>query len=375
MGRKNNNRLADRVRRIAQHREADNNDTLSEFSDSSNDFYVDEIKERRRERTAERRERKKEKKKEKQQKPMTPTGRKIIRIVSFITILTVILVVGVVLSLTVLFKTQTYLVEGNTHYDEQEIIDTCGISTGENIFLAPKAPAERKIKDKYAYVENVKVGFQIPDTITIRIEEAVEGYLVEYGDEGYLLVSTKGRILDKITDISGYNLPVFIGPAPLSGEIGDYIEYEDDAVPVITDTITEVFTDNGYSGITEINCKNPADVSFTYDNRIKVRLGLPEDLSYKIRTAMTIITEKIDVNASVSVEGELDVSRCNVTKRSYFDEKPLLSLDQPQAPTTSGDSAAQGNITAGTPTEAPADSGFEEEKETEPLPQDQWYID
>ena len=356
-------------------KEASANDTLSEFSDSSNDFYVDEIKERRRGAQKERRERKEIKRKEKQQKPMTPTARKIIRIVSFITILTVILVVGVVLSLTVLFKTQTYLVEGNTHYDEQDIIDACGISTGENIFLAPKAPAEKKIKEDFAYVENVRVGFHIPDTITIRIEEAVEGYLVEYGEGEYLLVSTKGRILDKTDDITGNTLPVFIGPAPISGEVGDYIEYEDSAVPVITDTITEVFADNGYSGITEIDCKNTADVSFTYDNRIKVRLGLPEDLSYKIRTAMTIITEKIDVNSSVSVEGELDVSRCNVTKRSYFDEKPLLSLDQPQASTEAAGAAAQGNITAGTPTEAPDNNVEQQEEEAEPIPQDQWYVD
>lgn len=373
MGRKDRSRLVKGVRKITNRSDAGGNDTLSEFSDSSNDFYVDEIQERKRTQQRERRNRKKEKKAQKQQKPMTPTARKIIRIVSFITILTVILVVGVVLSLTVLFKTQTYLVEGNTHYDEQDIIDTCGISTGENIFLAPKSPAEKKIKEKFAYVEDVRVGFHIPDTITIRIEEAIEGYLVEYGEGEYLLVSTKGRILDKLTDISGNTLPVFIGPAPVSGEVGDYIEYENEAVPVITDTITEVFADNGYSGITEINCRDTADVSFTYDNRIKVRLGLPEDLSYKIRTAMTIITEKIDVNASVSVEGELDVSRCNVTKRSYFDEKPLLSLDQPQTPTDSGDSA-QGNITAGQPTEAVEDDSYEEE-EAEPIPQDQWYVD
>lgn len=375
MARKNNNRLVDKVRNIAEEREMSGNDALSEFSDSSNDFYVDEIKERRRSKAKQRREKKKQKKEEKK-KPMTPTGRRIIRIVSFITILTVILVVGVVLSLTVLFKTQTYLVEGNTHYDEQEIIDTCSISVGENIFLAPKAPAERRIKEKFAYVEDVKVSFQIPDTITIRIEEAIDGYLVEYGEEGYLVVSTKGRILDKVSDISGYNLPVFIGPAPVSGEIGDYIEYEDAAVPVITDNITEVFVDNGYSGITEIDCKDTADVSFTYDNRIKVKLGLPEELSYKIRTAMTIITEKIDVNASVKVEGELDVSRCNVTKRSYFDEKPLLSLDQPQAATESQGAAAQGNITGGEqPTEAPPLQNSSSVEEDKPLPQDQWYVD
>ena len=360
------------MRAISERREANSNDTLSEFSDSSNEFYVDEIKERRRDIREERRERKNEKKKERRQRPMTPTGRKIIRIVSFITILTVILVVGVVLSLTVLFKTQAYLVEGNTHYDEQDLIDTCGISEGENIFLAPKAPAEKRIKEKYPYVEDVKVGFQIPDTISIKIDEAVEGYLVEYGD-GYLLVSTKGRILDSLTDISGNTLPIFIGPDPVSGEIGNYIEYEDSAVKTITDTITEVFADNGYSGITEIDATNTADISFTYDNRIKVKLGIPEDLDYKVRTAMTIISEKIDVNDSVSVEGLLDVSRCHITKRSYFDETPLLSLDTPQAPTTSDGSAAQNNI-SGAPTEAVGEEPYEEE-ETEPLPQDQWYVD
>ena len=373
--RRENNRIAEQMKRLANKRQDNSNDTLSEFSDSSNDFYVDEIRERRRDLSREKRKKKAEKKKERQSRPMTPTARKIIRIISFIGILTVILVVGVVLSLTVLFKTQAYLVEGNTHYDEQEIIDACGISIGENIFLAPKAPAEKKIKKDFAYVEDVKVGFRIPDTITIKIDEAVEGYLVEYGDEGYLLVSTKGRILDKVQDISGNTLPIFIGPAPVSGEIGDYIEYEDDAVTTITDSITEIFADNGYQGITEINCRDTGDISFTYDGRIKVILGLPEALSYKIRTAMTIISEKIDVNSSVSVEGELDVSRCNVTKRSYFDEKSLLTLDAPQTPTESADSNSSLTLTPPSAQDGNTDENAGEEATTKPLKQDDWYVD
>ena len=86
------------------------------------------------------------------------------------------------------------------------------------------------------------------------------------------------------------------------------------------ESITQTFADNGYQGITEIDATNMADISFTYENRIKVKLGIPEDLDYKIRTAMIIINDKIDSATTVKTAGVLDVSRCNTTKRSYFDE-------------------------------------------------------
>ncbi len=372
----------DRLKERRQRREINSNAALSEFSDSDSPFYVDEIEERRVRERQQKRTKKVEKKRERERRPMTPTARKIIRITSFVGILLVILVVGIVLSLTVLFKTESYLVEGNTHYDEQEIIDTCGIRQGENIFLAPKASAAKKIKEKYAYVEEVDVGFQIPDTISIKIEEAQGGYLVEYSDK-YLLVSTKGRILEEVTDTGSNDLPIFIGPNPKSGKIGDYIEYESSAVTTITDSITGVFSDNGYQGITEINAKDTGNISFTYDNRIKVKLGLPEDLSYKIRTAMTIINEKIDINDAAQIEGQLDVSRCNVTKRSYFDEKPLLSLESPttatQSPTDENGNPVETNEGLSSDTEGesatePAEQNNSEE-ETKPLTQDQWYLD
>ena len=335
-------------------------DMLSEFSDETNDFYTDEHRERRRrgERNSGRKnasgksnrksskksdqkaEKKTEKKVEKR-KPISPLKRKIIRIISYTAIITVVLIVGVVLSLTVLFKTQVYEVEGNTLYDEDAIIETCGIGKGENIFLAPKKPAEKRIKEKFPYVEEATVSFQIPDTIKISIEEAVEGYLVKKNNTEYFLISTKGRILDEVTDISAHDLPVFVGPNLVSGQIGDYAEYEDDTVVEMTQSITQTFTENGYSGITEIDASNMASITFTYDDRIVVKLGIPEDLDYKIRTAMTIINEHLDKNQTGTTRGILDVSRCNSTKRSYFDEQeihPTESKPGATTPTTAPDS-------------------------------------
>lgn len=352
---------------------------FNEFSDETNEFYVDEQAQREDRRQRDRRrddrrsankkkwrekdghdssEKKKEArrpKKEKQRKPISPTQRRIIRIISYGAIIAVVLIVGVILSLTVLFKTQAYEVTGITKYSEQEIIDACGISKGENIFLAPKRPAEKRIKDTFPYVEEAQVSFKIPDTIRIEVEEAVEGYLVKVSEKEFLVISTKGRILNRITDSSEYNLPIFIGPTLSSGEIGDYVSYEDDKVVTMIESITQTFADNGFQGITEIDATDMADISFTYENRIKVKLGIPEDLDYKIRTAMTIITDKIDGNTTARIGGVLDVSRCNTTKRSYFDEQAITPTEAPSEASTQV-SATESSVTQGS-ADAGADNG------------------
>ena len=360
------------LRRRSEQREINSNDRLVEFSDEENSFYIDEIKERELEEQRE----KELQKAQKARRPMSPLSRKVIRIVSFIAVLAIALIAGVVLSLTVLFKTESFEVSGNTHYNDTEIIEACGIFKGENIFLAPKAPAERRITDKFAYVEDADVSFRIPSVITIGITEATEGYLVKISDEEYLLISVKGRILDIVSDISNRDIPVFTGPMPVSKEIGAYAKYEDETVMEIIDSVMTVFSDNGYKNITEIDATSTANITFTYDSRIKVRLGLPEDLSYKIRTAMTIITEKIDTNPSSNVQGVLNVSRCNVTKKSYFNEKSILNLEAPK----SSKDPSESTEPTDTPDEYPeGESGDEngeyvEETEAE-LSQDDWYID
>lgn len=309
---------------------------LAEFSDDTNDFYVDEVRERQN--VSRKPQSTKKKPKAEKRKPISPARRKIIRILSYGAIISVVLVVGVILSLTVLFKTQAYEVTGVTKYTEDEIITACGIAEGENIFLAPKGSAANRIKNEYPYVEEVSVSFKIPDTIRISIEEAIEGYLVKVSDSNYLVISTKGRILNQIPDAGKYALPIFIGPTPTSGEIGDYVSYADKKVVMMIENIMQTFSDNGYQGITEIDATNTADISFTYDDRIKVKLGIPEDLDYKVRTAMTIINENLDKNATVSAKGILDVSRCNSTKRSYFNEQEIHPTETPsEAPTQAGD--------------------------------------
>lgn len=359
-------------------------DLLSEFSKGSDDFFVDERVERKRERQNVKQQEKYAKKKArkaKARKPVSPLMRRIRNIITGCVIVAVVLIICVVLSLTVLFKTQNYEVTGNTRYSESEIISTCGISKSENIFLANKKSASKRLIKEYPYIEEADVSFSIPDTITIDITEAVPAYVVRVTDSQYLIASSKGRILEQADSIDGYDIPLFLGPEVSTVTVGDYVEFSDENTLKIINEIVTVFVDNGYKGITEIDATDSGNLSFTYDDRIKVKLGLPEDLSYKVRTAMTIITEKLDLNGSNTTEGELDVSTCNTTKKSYFREQSLIDAQVEPTQPIDKDDAINGSDYVDEDYDGYDDitgeiieTQEEESTEEETLSQDDWYL-
>lgn len=339
-------------------RKADkDDDLLIEFSSYGDDYelFEDETK-RRAELEKKQKIQRKIDKNNRVKKPVTPFVRKVKNIVTYCSIVAVVLILCVILSLTVLFKTQSFEVTGNTKYTKEEIVATSGIKLKDNIFLANKKAAKEKLIATYAYIEDVKVSFSIPDKITIEITEAVPAYIVKVTDSEYLVASKNGRILEQTDDIDKYNLPLFIGNDLTTDVVGGYIAFANETTLNIINEIITVFTDNGYKGITEIDATDTSDVTFSYDDRIKVKIGLPEDISYKVRTAMTIIVEKLDLNGTNSTEGELDVSSCNTTKKSYFREQSLIDS---QAPNNFDDYEFDDD---------------EPEKETEPPNPDDWYL-
>lgn len=366
-------KIGDSVSSVFSRRSRNNDkedDLLLEFSQNDDgdnyELFVDERVERKRVKKQQKQSAKKAKK-EKIKKPVSPLVRRIRNIITSCVIVAVVLIVCVVLSLTVLFKTQNYEITGTTRYTQEEIIKTCGIGGNDNIFLANKKAAQKRLVNTYAYIEEADVSFAIPDTITIDITEAMPSYIVSVSESNYLIASSKGRILEQVESIKKYDLPLFLCSELKTYEVGGYIKYEDDKTSDIIDTIVTVFADNGYTGITEINSTNLADITFTYDDRIVVKLGLPEDISYKVRTAMTIIVEKLDLNGTQTTEGELDVSSCNTTKKSYFKEQSLID-SQIENPIT--DDPLSDDITDF------EDGEIEQEEETQaPLSPEDWYLD
>lgn len=313
-------------------------------------FYIDEFGERQKQqRVAQSIHEQENEKVKRLKKPMTSNQIKKRRIMASAITCGVVLLIGVILSLTVLFKTEKIEVEGNSFYSEDQILSYANVALQSNIFVGKMTATPDKIAEKLPYVESAKVDFVVPDTIKITITDAVPSYVI-INDGKFLLISSKGRILDVMADNSS-NYPVLSSSSLENTTVGEYVSYSDENVPVILEEISDSLSKNEFKGITGIDVTNTANIELVYDNRIAVIIGLPEDIDYKIRTAMAIITEKLDPNKTGAIYGTLDVSSCSTTKTSRFNPNETIAVTTAPVGTTIASQAADNTSPAVTTTQ------------------------
>ena len=305
--------------------------------DFEDGYYIDEYSEKKRQEKRAKEIRKQENEViRRNKKPMTSKQIRIKRIIISIAIFLVVVIIGIVLSLTVLFKTEKIDIEGNIYYDNDQIEAFSNVAKQQNIFLGAWNSTPEEIVKNLPYVESADIGFAIPDTITIKIKNAVPTYAVKDGN-GFLIVSSKGRILDTANNKTDDLITLKCGEIK-NKEKGQYIDFGDDSVPDILHSVAKSFADNGVDKITGFDISNLSQIIINYDKRIDINIGLPEDIDYKIKTAFTIINEKLDPNKTGTITGTLDVSTCNKNKISHY--KPSATQPETEPATT-----------------APADSG------------------
>lgn len=290
--------------------------------DYGDGFYTDEVElKRRRQMKEERGERYEE---ELQKEPMSRRTRKMINIAICGAIVAVVLITGVVLSLTVLFKTEKIAVEGSAHYTEQQVAEASGLVLGENLFLSDKQSGGQRVEQTLPYVEKAEVSIKIPDTIVITITEAKPAYLIAQGDN-FVVISTQGRVLEHASK-NTFDAPIIKGCEITKTKVGQTAQIKDKKILSILNTISQSLQKNKFEGIKEIDVTDAAEISLNYSNRIKIILGTPDDVDYKIRTAMTIIAQKL----AQTDMGVLDVSSCNSGKKaSYYNADGSLYPTEP----------------------------------------------
>lgn len=298
-----------------------------EPKDFEDGYYIDEFGEKQRqERRAQEIQKQEEEVIKRAKKPLTHKQIKFRRLFGYGIIISVVMLIGVILSLTVLFKTEKILVEGDEYYYDEQVIAFSGVEYQQNIFIGALGSTPELVSEKLPYVEEASVHFIVPDTITIKVTNAVPSYVIKNKDK-YLVVSSKGRILEEIAENDkGY--AEMTCDKLKSTKIGDYVDFDDKNIPDILENIATAIVNNKVEKITAIDVSSTANIKIVYDSRITVILGMPDDMDYKIRTAMAIINEKLDPNKTGTVAGTLDVSNCKTKKTSRY--KPAETTVPPE---------------------------------------------
>lgn len=255
----------------------------------------------------------KRKKKTRKKAPKTSFGRKLKKVTFYFGLLSIIVFIGVLLSLTVLFKIDTVEVAGDTRYDKNDIASECTIKKGENLLLADAKSCKEKIEKEFPYIEEVSIDKRIPSKIIVNVKEAAVSGVIELDDNMYAVVSDKAKVLDIVeSPLDGY--AIIKGTNIKTANKSEYLSLADDHLRYAFQDLMEVLKKYDFHNITEIDLINFLNISITYEDRVKILLGSDDSLDYKLQTANEIIKNKLNSTE----RGVLDLSVVSEDGHSYF---------------------------------------------------------
>lgn len=197
--------------------------------------------------------------------------------------------IGVLLSVTLLFNVKTIEVNGDVDYTQQDIIRMSGISVGDNLVRLDSNKAEQGILSSMIYIETAEVDKQYPKKIVINVTKCIPTANIAC-DDGYLLVSAKGKILDK-TEEQTKGLLLIEGFEPQSQELGTFIKSKDSQKDKMTERFLEISETDQIHQITTVNMTDKYEIDIVYGNRITFEMGTSNDLDYKLELASSVLND------------------------------------------------------------------------------------
>ena len=231
-------------------------------------------------------------------------------------------VLALVLGMSIFFKAEQVTVSGAEKYTPWQIKEASGIQDGDGLLGLSRAKVSARIRAKLPYVETVRVGIKLPDTVIIEVTERTVVYAIEDTDAGWWLLDADGRILDstdaaaakdhtRIRNVKIQN--AVVGEQAIAAE--PIAETTDETVPTLLPVsaktrlaaavqVLTALEHNGVMGnVDTVDVLDPEQMTLLYESRYQVSLGDTARLDYKIG-AMKAAIEKMGQYQS----GYLDVS-------------------------------------------------------------------
>lgn len=248
-------------------------------------------------------------------------------------------VLAVLLGMSIFFKVETVTVSGCSKYTPWEVSEAAGIETGSNLLTVSRARISGSILSKLPYVDKVRVGIILPDTVNIEITELDVVYSIEDTDGNWWLMNCDGRIVEQTNNVSAKSYVQVLGVRlqtpevgqqavaqeterttisveDPSGEAGEETETTGETIAVgITgaerlQTVLAVLKELSSNSITgridSVDVTSLNAIELWYDERFQINLGDATRLDYKIATLKATV-EKMEAYES----GNLDLSFTN----------------------------------------------------------------
>ena len=243
-------------------------------------------------------------------------------LVQLITVVAV--VAALVLGLSVFFKVETIQVSGAEVYSEWTIREASGLKEGDNLLTFSHARSAALIKANLPYVDTVRFGIKLPDTVNIIVKEDDVVYAVKDQNGQWWLMNSEGRIVEMGDNSKASNHTQVLGVVldnPVPDERAVAMEAasmeslpEGETVAVVTTTgaqrltaalqILKALEENDIVGeAASVDVTRIEDIILWYGSRYQVNLGDSTRLDYKIACMNDVILQMSDYQSGI-----LDIS-------------------------------------------------------------------
>lgn len=262
-------------------------------------------------------------------------------IVSSLTVL--LLIVGVVLCLTVFFKTASIEVTGDEIYNYEQIAEASGIKIGENMFLISTKNATENIEKTLPYVEKAEIKRSLSCKVTIHVTAATACAALETG-ESYILLNASGKVLeDGVVALSEGVLVLEAGEIA-SAVPGERVQFVNENAAADFVTVFGAFQSGEVSGLTLLDVRDHLQIQAVYENRIVLKLGEAASVAGKTDFIKATL-ERCEQNTP-AFKGSIDFS---IDKKAYQN-----AADESAATPPASESPSQQNNTSEPNSETPS---------------------
>jgi cell division protein FtsQ len=218
---------------------------------------------------------------------------------SFVFFVIIALSVLAVLSFTVFFPIKIITTKGSNYYTNSQIIDASRIDIGDNLLAVSKDKTLEKMRKKLPFVQNIEFERILPDSLHIKVTDAVEYRCYKVGEK-YYTVGKDGWVLEsyseKPKDI------IVITCNKVKCEVGAPIELNE---KYSREAISPIIKNLEKYGITvnELDLSDRINITAKINDRFTVVFGNGADIDPKIKHLNTML-QSIPENKS----GKIDLS-------------------------------------------------------------------
>lgn len=206
--------------------------------------------------------------------------------------------VAVILTMVIFFRVETIQVTGNSYYDEEEILQACGVATGDNLLTLSRGKISGSIMAPLKYVDSVKVSRQLPDTLIIRITESKPRYAVQDENGNYYLMTAQGKIVEQITPSAAKEFTmvqelIIVTPA-IGEEVQIYAESGDESkakgqLTAMKSLLVAIEEATLGRHVASVQIPSSFKVSVWYEDRFYVELGNTTRIDYKLEYLKAVV--------------------------------------------------------------------------------------